>query len=275
MHGQRAIVPGMQTMEIIIDPEAARNAYNAVLPRVEALSIDQRTPITVDLQDAIIIALGVAQFVDQAEARARFALLPPEVFDPAHIDDLPTLALAAHHGYVLLQTARAGGTEAMLSAELVAEAGEVRTRMLELCEYVFRRDPALSTEVASIRTGTGYKDLATDLVRLAKIYEDQAELVARDPINYRASDAADARRLSQTIMHQLSQNQNAGERHHYSVLTGIWTLLRGCHAEVQAAGTFLYRNQDEAGKFRSLFTRRSRRARPEPAPPATPEPEAA
>jgi hypothetical protein len=264
----------MESKEIVIEPGAARAAYDATLPRAEALSLDERAPMTVDVQDAVIVALGVAQFIDQPDVRARFALLPPEVFAGAHIDDLPVLALAAHHGYVALQVARAGGSTAMLGADLVAEAGEVRTRMLELCEYVFRRDPVLSTEVSAIRTGTGYKDAAIDLVRLASIYEAQAEIVARDTINYRATDADDARRLSQTILHQLSQGQDANERYHLSVLTGIWTLLLRCYDEVQAAGSFLYRNEDAASRFRSLFTRSARRSRPAPEAPSVPAPPA-
>lgn len=260
----------METMEIVIDPEAARNAYDATVPRAQALSVDERAPLTADVQEAAIVALGVARFVAQPEVRARFALLPADLFDIALLDELPALALAAHHGHVELQIARAGGSTAMLSADLVAEAGEVRARMLDLCDYVFRRDPAIATEVSAIRSGTGYKDLAVDLVRLAKIYEMQAETVARDTVNYRASDVADARRLSQAILHQLSQSQNADERYRLAVLTGIWTLLLRCYGEVQAAGTFLFRHEDAASKFRSLFTRRGRRARPAPEP--LPEP---
>lgn len=257
-------------MELVIDPEAARKAHDATVPRAEALSADERAPITADVQDSAIVALGVARFVAQPEVRARFELLQAELFDIAHLDDLPTLALAVHHGHVELQIARAGGSTAMLSADLVGEAGEVRTRMLDLCDYVFRRDLVISTEVSSIRSGAGYKDLAVDLVRLAKIYEAQAETVARDTVNYRSTDAGDARRLSQAILHQLSQSQNADERYRLAVLTGIWTLLLRCYGEVQAAGTFLFRNEDAASKFRSLFTRRGRRARPAPEP--LPEP---
>lgn len=263
-------------MSIPIEPEAARSAYAAMRGRAEAVAAGERVAVTVDLQDVVILALGVARFVALLEVRARFALLPRELFDPAQLDELLTLALATHHGHVELQTLRAGGSAAKLPADLVAGAGEVRARMLELCEYVFRRDLRLGLEVASIRSGSGYKDLALDLVRLANIYDEQAATVARDPINYSATDASDARRLSQAILHELGASQGADERAQLATVTGLWTLLLRCYDEVQAAGSFLYRNQDPERKFPSLFTRRSRRARPAPAPenPPTSEPKA-
>ena len=274
MEGIGSNQDGVAVKNISIDPEAARAAYAAMRARAEAVAAFERVALTVDLQDAVIRALGVARFVAQAGVRARFELLPPELFDPTHLDELLTLALATHHGHVELQTLRAGGSTAKLPADLVAQAGEVRGRMLELCEYMFRRDLRLALEVASIRSGTGYKDEAVDLVRLANIYDEQAETVARDPINYRATDAADARRLSQAILHELGNSQGADERAQLAIVTGLWTLLLRCYDEVQTAGSFLFRNQDPERKFPSLFTRRGRRVRTAPAPetPTTPEP---
>jgi hypothetical protein len=255
--------------EDTIDPAAASKAYALALPRAEAVPASDRSALTVDVQDATLLAEAVARFLAEPEVRARFGMLPRELFDPGHLDDLLTLSLATHHAHVLLQTIRAGGSTAKLSANLVLEASEVRTRMLELCEYVFRRDPVLSAEVASIRLGTGYKDHAMDLVRLANLYEQYAAIVARDTFNYRATDAADARRLAQAIRNELGQSQGADERHQLAIVTALWTLLVRCYNEIQAAGQFLYRNEDADRKFPSLFTRKSRRSRPAPETPET------
>lgn len=260
--------------DITIDPEAARRAYITVLPRVEVMKADEYAALSVDVQDVAILAIGVAQFVAQPTERARFALLPAELFDITHLDDLPTLALAAHHGYVELQAVRSGSSVAKLPGPLVTEAGGVRKRMSELCEYVFREHERLQRELASIRIGTGYKDMAMDLARLARIYEAHLEDVARETINYRATDAADARRLSQTILSELSRNQAADEKQQLATVTGIWTLLLRCYDEVQAAGYFIYRHENPDSKFRSLYTRSGRRARPAPEPVAPEEPSA-
>jgi hypothetical protein len=259
--------------DITIDPEAARRAYTEVLPRLETMTADEHAALSVDVQDAAIQAIGVARFVAQPEVRARFALLPAELFDITRLDDLPTLALAAYHGFVELQVVRAGGSEAKLPLALVAEAGGVRKRMFELVEYVFREHERIKREVASIRGGTGYKDMGVDLARLARIYEENPEAVARETVNYRATDAADARRLSQTILSELSQNPGLDERQQLAIVTGIWTLLLRCYTEVQAAAEFIYRHENPETRFRSLYTRSSRRSRPAPEPAPAPAPE--
>lgn len=258
--------------DITTDPEAARRAYLTVLPRVEAMTASEYAALSVDVQDAAILAIGVARFVAQPEVRARFALLSPELFDITHLDDLPTLALAAYHGYVELQVVRAGGSQAKLSPDVETEATVKRKRMFELVEHVFREERRLAREIASIRSGTGHKDMALDLARLARIYEDNPEEVARDTVNYRATDAADARRLSQTILSELSRNVGADEQQQLATVTGIWTLLVRCYDEVMAAGHFIYRHENPESKFRSLYTRSSRRARPAPAPVVPEEP---
>jgi len=259
--------------DIIIDPEAARRAYITVLPRVEVMTAGEYAALSVDVQDVAILGIGVARFVALPEVRARFALLPVELFDITHLDDLPTLALAAYHGYVELQVVRSGGSLARLSPALVTEASVVRKRMFDLCEYVFREHERLKREMASIRAGHGHKDTAMDLARLAKIYEDEPEAVARETVNYRATDAADARRLSQAILSELSQNPGLDERQQLAIVTGIWTLLLRCYTEVQAAGYFIYRHEDPESKFRSLYTRTGRRSRPAPNPAPAPAPE--
>jgi hypothetical protein len=249
--------------DITIDPEAARRAYFTVLPRLDFLTADEHATLSVDLQDVVIRALGVAQFVAQPEVRRRFALLPGELFDITNLDDLPTLALAAYHGFVELQVVRTSGSQAKVSITLVTLATTLRKRMFELCEYVFRYDPDLEREVSSIRGGTGYKDMAVDLARLARLYEAHPDMVSRETINYRDTDAAEARRLSQAILAELSQNQGVDEQRQLEIVTGIWTLLLRCYNEVQAAGYFVFRHENPESKFRSLFTR-SRRSRPAP-----------
>lgn len=255
--------------DITIDPEAARRAYTEVLPRLEAITASEYAALSVDVQDAVIQAIGVARFVAQPEVRARFALLSAELFTITHLDDLPTLALAAHHGFVELQVVRSGGSLAKLPPALVNEAGSVRKRMFELVEYVFREHERLKREVASIRGGVGYKDTAMDLARLARIYEDEPDMVASVTRDYRATDAADARRLSQAILSELSQNPGLTEQQQLSIVTGIWTLLLQSYTEIQAAGYFIYRHENPESKFRSLYTR-GRRSRPAPVAPEQP-----
>ena len=111
----------------------------------------------------------------------------------------------------------------------------------------------LSKEVASIRAGTGYRDTASDLIRLARIYEDQKAKVETDPLNYRDTDAAEARALAHDILTELGKAQSAEEQRCVGDLTRAWTLLRDTYGEAQWAGQFLYRHEEPEAKFPSLY----------------------
>jgi hypothetical protein len=244
------------------DPASARKAFNTFLPRLQALPSDAVASVNADLQDAAITALSVARFLATSEARSRFGHLSPRLFDPAHLADLEPLALTVQHIDVELRSVRATATEAKLPVALVDEAIGVKERMIELAAYVFKRDLKLSREVADIRTGTGYKDLASDLARLARIYVDHKNTVERDTVNYRAGDDKLARSLAQKILTELGEAQSKEEKKWVDLAARAFTLLRDEYDEVQAAGQFLYRHEEPEQKFPSLYTgNRSRHRR--------------
>ena len=134
------------------DPAAAKNAFVAMSARRDALPKDSLIAVTLDVQAATIIALSVSRFLAEAEPRARFALLNAKVFDPAHVADLEPSALAASHAYVELQSARAQSTEAKLPVSLVENSSEVKDRMLECAEYLFKRHKTLA-KLATLNNG--------------------------------------------------------------------------------------------------------------------------
>jgi hypothetical protein len=235
------------------DPAAAKKAYEAMSPRMAALGKDDLALVNIDGQEAVIIALTVSRFLDEPETRARFALLNAKTFDPAHLGDLATIALTLSHAYVELQAARAQTTEAKLPITLVDKATAVKTRMLECTEYLFKRHGTLAKEVASIRAGTGYRDTASDLLRLAKIYAEKKSTVEKDPLNYRDTDEADARTYAQEILTELGKAQSAEEQRCGAAMARAWTLLRETYGEVQWAGQFLYRHEEPEEKFPSLY----------------------
>ena len=89
-----------------LDPAAAKKAYAAMTPRMNALAKDQLSLLNVDAQESAIIALSVSRLLAEPEASARFALLHAKTFDPAHLGDLATIALTVSHVYVELRTTR-------------------------------------------------------------------------------------------------------------------------------------------------------------------------
>jgi hypothetical protein len=257
------------------DPAAAKNAFVAMSARRDALTKDSLISVTLDVQEATILALSVSRFLADPEPCARFALLNAKLFDPAHVADLEPAALAASHAYVELQSARAQSTEAKLPVSLVEKSSEVKERMLECAEYLFKRHKKLAKEVASIRIGRGHRDRASDLLRLAKIYEDEKSTVEKDPLNYRADDAAKARSYAQEILTELGNAQSAEEQRCTANLARAWTLLRAAYDEVRTAGQFLYRREEPEEKFPSLYGssgggRPKKAQEPPPAAPAAP-----
>lgn len=193
------------------DPAAAENAFTTLLPRLRSLSADTLITLNTDLQDAAIRALAVARFLAEPEPITRFGLLSPKLFDPKHITDLAPMALAAYHASNELRSARATSSEAKIPVDLADEAISVKTRMLKLAEYAFQGDAVISLEVADIRFGTGYKDLANDLVRLAKIYIAHQGILSKDAFTYRATDVDDARKLAQRILTELGNTRSIEE----------------------------------------------------------------
>jgi hypothetical protein len=256
-----------QTLLDSIDPAAAEKAFASLRPRLLGISKDRLATFSVDLQTAAIAAATVARFIKDPAVRKRFLSLPKEEFSYAHLDDLEPAALAAWHAAVELLTASAGGTEAKLPASLVQEATVVRQRMLTLAEYHFGDDPDDAKEVVSIKQGTGYADLANDLVRLTKLYKKHHARVKLDPKNYVATDARDAKKCARQILVLLGEERNQEQKAWGDLVARAWTLLVEVYGEMSAAGNWLYRHEDGARLFPSLYSV-GRRAPGRPAKPS-------
>lgn len=237
--------------DVTESPEAMLRSLRA---RLEAIPRERVVSINVDVQAAAVVALAVCRFVAQDDVRARFDLLPNELFDHANLDDLPLLADAVIQAQLDAQRAKAQVRDGKLPTALVEEASELRMRMLELTEYIFRHDAKRATEVAAIRSGTSYLDLASGLVRLADLYRDEHGLVERDPINYRPEDEKRARQLAEQVRTALGGAQGQEHKQAADLVARAWTLLRDAYAEVRAAGLFLFRHEGDEAKFPSLHT---------------------
>lgn len=261
MPAKKATPKNPPTPPVHVDAEAAQAAFQAVVPRIKALSEDAVLQVTVDLQDVAIKVLAVAAFAAERDTSARFGLLHQELFNPQHLADLRPFGLAAAYAFDMLQSARAQATEAKLPVPLADTASKHKGRMLKCADYHFEDDPVLGKEIQDIRLGTGYRDLASDLNRLAKLYDDNTAALEHDKKHYRPGDAADAKALAAKILHELGVAQSAEEKKWTDINARIWTLLRTAYDEVQWAGQFLFRAASPEEKFPSLFSGGGRRAK--------------
>jgi hypothetical protein len=102
--------------------------------------------------------------------------------------------------------------------------------------------------------GTGFLDRANDLLGYAEIYASKKDIVSKDPVHYRATDVADAKRMAGQILAALGAGMTPAAREWYDVLRRGWTLLRPVYREVQELGLrFLRLDPRREERFPSLF----------------------
>jgi hypothetical protein len=235
-----------------VDSEGARKAFEVLKPR-----LDQQTElrrITVDVEKAAALAAAIGRAVRAPEMRSMFAQLPAQVFDIRHVDELEMAGLATWHAVVELASARVGASHSRVPLELVEQASALKQRMLTVAEYHLGHDPDTAAQLADIRQGKGYTDLAADLLRLGRIYEaSEAELI-QDRRHYRASDRHEASRLAHRIYEYVGKNASSDAQHWADYVQRAWTFMIATYEEVSAAGRWLYRHDSGDDKFPSLFS---------------------
>lgn len=221
---------------------AGEKAFAAVEARLLALPSDRLSAVTVDVQVAAIIVLGVAKAIAADTAlRARFeALAKVKEFDLAKLDGLVTVAHAAWFARHMYLLTNATSSEAQLPGSLVATATSLKTRMMRVVDYHLGDHPVAGPLVTAIRAGTGYMDLANDLVALSRLYKAYAHLLEHDRKDYQAMDQGLAAQIGDQILTLLGGN-TPEQRKWVNLQARAWTLLSGDYAEVFAAGRYLKR----------------------------------
>jgi hypothetical protein len=224
------------------DPASGQAAFNALAPNRAALS--KVTVARVDVQATALVALGVYGFVTQAtQLHAQFqALDGAGLFSTSTLEGLKTAGLAAIYAFNQAESEGAFKTDAVVPAQLVADASVVEQRMKTRCEYVFPNDPEVTPLLDMLRPGTGYNDLANDLLGYASIYESQkAKIVATNDPNYVATDLADAKSYAGQILAYLTAAMGPQAATAYDALQRSYTLLSAIYTEVRAVGLMLVR----------------------------------
>lgn len=258
------------------DEARGEAALAAVRPMADALAAGAVQRLTTGLLHAGLRAIGVARRVaGDAGLAARFASLPPAELDPAHLSHLEDLGWAAVHLYMLGLQEDAVASGASVPVATVTDALATRGRMLAVATYHLGDIPGAAAEIASIRSGTGHGDLALDLHRLGALFDDPifGPILATDTKHYRATDAADARRLGNRILEAMAGARIPGMP--ADLPERVFTLLRTSYDEVEAAAVWLLRREPAALRaFPALHAMpgsgRPKASPPEPDAPAAP-----
>ena len=110
-------------------------------------------------------------------------------------------------------------------------------------------------ELDRLRSGTGPRDVANDLLGYARIYELRPDVVKTDPKNYRPGELAKARELAGKIIQALSASMTPRARVADDRVVRSWTRLNRCYDEVRSTGLWLYRNDGQKEpRFPSFFS---------------------
>ena len=250
----------MEQLIASIEPEAAQQAFSTLKDRLDELDGYRRA--NTDIDRAAILAAAVGRMVRASELRARFASLPGAYFDVDLVDILEPAALATWYASLRLRDATVLSSAATVPAALVGEATTVKQRMMRVLAYNLDDDVDVASKLDDIRQGTGHVDLASDLMRLARLYDEHASALAQDNRLYRAGDADEARRLALAI-HQILGDGLEGDREYWAdYRLRAWSFLVNTYEEVSAAGRWLFRNDEPERHFPSLYTVGRQRRRP-------------
>jgi hypothetical protein len=188
----------LQVPQVEFNEDLGRRSFEAWKPALEAAGAPHGHP-NVDFSAAAARVLGAAEFlrsgeVDGASVGARLLEFPAWALDPADLSSLESKAWACLYIYEQRRKGSAGERVGPLERAELEAARQRRARMLTLAQHHLVGDDAALKELADIRKGSGYMDLARDLSRLASLCEANAGKLSGDASWWRAEDIADARR---------------------------------------------------------------------------------
>jgi hypothetical protein len=256
-----------------IDVALFEAAYERVATRAQALPGEQVQAFNADLQQVALVALRVSQTASEPRTRKRFTnLAKTGEYSDAPVDALAEEAMATWYArYRSIHAERATGVPPQ---ELAGQGYKLRSRMLRVLEYNLEENEGVMKQVAIIRVGSGYLDLANDLTALAELYERNGSALTVDQRHYRKEDAAEARRVASALLTHLGGGTSAPPGGWQEMQARCWTLLNRTYREVRRGGLFLFPNEEGERRFpallaatREIFAASSKpKGSPEPTP---------
>lgn len=249
-------------------PDPARS-YAETAPLREALAAEELQPPPADPRPSLEVARALAKTLEDPAVRDRFARVPRDLLDPARVAMLPAALAALDHARAELDAALAARGDVTLPEELASRVHALRARMLKVAVHYFEDDEALGVEVRSLGRKKGHAALATDLARLAELYDAQRAVVERDPKYWRAEDPDAARAAAREVEALVAAARGEAEQAWGEAVTRTWSALAALHDELRLTGHWLFRREGGATRFPAMPApprKRGPRAKPEGEP---------
>jgi hypothetical protein len=233
----------------------AKEAFERVKPLAEALPAEVVAKPHVKSSDAKVLSIRLINAVDRHGLRKRM-----EKLDSIGEFKLAVLAVLGDLQWALTYAQTVGKDGGDVGEEVIAlskDGKALRGDMVMVLRYCVT-DSVTQATLDDIERGRGYADLCDDLIRLAALYVQHREVLAKDTLRYNAAHAEQAQDLAEAIVSGLASTQDKAQRDLYQRL---WTLLAQSYGEVHKTALWLLR--DEPGKhddFPSLTAPRSAKA---------------
>jgi hypothetical protein len=226
----------------------------------------KRAP-SVEAGSVLGIAEATLTLVRKPAVRAHLLRVPPEELSAAQLDAYPGLVAEAkrtRNAYSLVGSAEG---DALVPLSVVTDAVALRTRMLDCLAYNLEENAEVQDQLAAIRRGAGYADLAADLEGLQALYGTHAAAVRVDVRKYRATDAADAARLASAIRVARAGGERPDTKEAAKAWSAAFYALRAVHDDIVAAGRYLDRRDPTLAARWVLLNRNLGPATPKKAKP--------
>ncbi len=236
------------------DATTNEKAYNDIRDTLAAVPEAKIAGLNIDLAQAAMAGLVLVDRANEDGIAEKIAKLAPEFIEVDLIANLETACLAAQYIEDRAATEEATTQTVKVDAVVFDRATQVKGRMIKCLSYIMEGTKSVEDEIADIKLGTGYLDLASDLTRLAALYVLHAKLISKDPKNYRDTDLAQARADADEVraQYRASKTQSAE-----------WDRLRPrayveivrLYNELRDTVHFVYRKQAEVkDEFEALRT---------------------
>jgi hypothetical protein len=245
-------MPTSSTDELHYDPEAAENGWNATADlRSE---VGPSTLPALNLTDVSVLGLRVSRELMKPEVRAPFEKLATiNLFDVSLLDRIEPASWAVWYGDTRIDTLTMTVGRGKLRVETVDKATAIRGRMLRVGEYMLSTNAKASRELADIRSGHGYADLAKDLVRLASLYQTYAEVVSKGGAHYDAADVDTAKAISGEILYELGDSEEKELSNMKDETARAFVVLESAYETVRRWAGAIW---DDPDYFPSLYSTR-------------------
>lgn len=243
-----------QTAPDALDPAEAEAAFRSIERRLVKIGPGAALDATIDVDAAVRTALAAAAILGEPEVRGRIlALAASGAIDQTEIDDLPVAARAAWHADRKLQSVLAARPEPVVPESLLEEAASRRTRMLEILEQSLAADkPDVARQLAVLRNGQGYLDVANDLIALAAMFDVHRNALAASSAGVLPTDAKTARKTAEQLLVLVggagSAEREVWKRHR----ARTFALLLKVYEDVRRTGRFLFSGEGADEKFPPL-----------------------